>query len=86
MNIAWALESNDDLIISTGKTFLEKIKAKAIEMGLYDEFLYLNDASADQPVMTGYGQANLDRLRKISKKFDPKQVFQKQVTGGFKLH
>jgi hypothetical protein len=73
-------------MISAGKTFVAAVKAKAVQMGLDTDFLYLNDASGDQPVMQGYGDENLRRLQKISHTFDPQQVFQKQVTGGFKLY
>lgn len=85
LNVAWALPGNDEVIISAGKTFLAAVKAKAAEMGLDDDFLYLNDASADQPIMEGYGEANLGRLREVAGKYDPGQVFQRFV-GGFKLY
>lgn len=85
LNIAWDLAADDGLMISTSKKFLAEIEQKAAGMGLGNGFLYLNDASADQPVMKGYGEANLNRLQAVSKKFDPTHVFQKQVTGGFKL-
>lgn len=85
LSTAWNLEKDDQLLISTGLKFLDTIRQKATDMGLGEDFLYLNDASSDQKIMEGYGKTNLNRLRRISKKFDPEQVFQKQVTGGFKL-
>lgn len=86
MNSAWSSEKDDDLLISTGRNFLKEVEKKAVEMGLDDDFRYLNDAASDQKIMEGYGKANLERLRAVAKEFDPNQVFQKQVTGGFKLY
>lgn len=86
LNTAWALEKDDDLWISIGKKFMKAVEKKAVEMGLGDDFRYLNDASSDQKIMEGYGKENLKRLQKIAKQYDPDQVFQKQVTGGFKLN
>lgn len=54
-------------------------------MGLYNAYAYLNDAGPDQAVFQGYGAGNLQRLRDISKKYDPEGVFQKLLPGGFKL-
>lgn len=86
VDTAWSFEKDDDLVISTGKNFLKAVEKKAVEMGLNDDFIYLNDAASDQEVMKGYGKENLEKLRKVAKEFDPQQVFQKQVTGGFKLY
>lgn len=86
MNSAWPSEKDDDLLISIGRNFLKEVEKKAVEMGLDDDFMYLNDAASDQKIMEGYGKANLERLRRVAKEFDPNQVFQKQVTGGFKLY
>lgn len=83
--VSWTLEKDDQLLISTGLKFLDTVRQKAVDMGLGEDFLYLNDASSDQGIMKGYGEANLKRLREVSKKFDPKQIFQTRVTGGFKL-
>lgn len=85
LNQQWALETDDGFMISTAKNFTADIEAKAKEMGLSEDFLYLNDASSDQLVIKGYGEENMKKLQKVSKKYDPKQVFQKRVTGGFKL-
>lgn len=81
----WSLEKDDNLLISTGLKFFATIRQKAVSMGLGEDFLYLNDASTDQKIMEGYGKENLNRLQQVSKKYDPEQMFQKQVTGGFKL-
>lgn len=45
----------------------------------------MNYASAGQPVIEGYGEENVRFLREVSRKYDPKGVFQRRVPGGFKL-
>lgn len=85
VNIQWPLEISDEKILKIAKNFLDDVKAKSVEMGLDEDFLYLNDASRDQKVLDGYGAANVAEMKTVSAKYDPRQVFQKQATGGFKL-
>lgn len=57
-------------------------------MNVYDAghpFQYLNYAAPFQDPLASYGVKNLQRLREVSKKYDPDQVFQRLVPGGFKL-
>ena len=51
-----------------------------------DPFQYLNYAAPFQDPFASYGEKNLQLLREVSKKYDPDQVFQKLVPGGFKLN
>jgi hypothetical protein len=53
--------------------------------GLLLKFQYLNYAAAYQTPLETYGEDNLGFMRAVSKKYDPKGVFQKRVPGGFKL-
>lgn len=64
---------------------LNRSVAAAKQRGLYNEYVYLNDAGPDQAVFPGYGAKNFQRLRDISKKYDPEGVFQTLLPGGFKL-
>ena len=45
----------------------------------------MNYAYPTQDVIGSYGDENVDFLRKVSRKYDPAQVFQKLVPGGYKL-
>ena len=54
-------------------------------MGAYNTYLYLNYAASFQDPIAGYGNASVSMLQAVSKKYDPDQLFQKQVPGGFKL-
>lgn len=63
----------------------EHWKTLGQERGLHLPFLFMNDASRDQDPLASYGQDNLAKLRRIARKYDPAQVFQKQQNGGFLL-
>ncbi|KAJ4263546.1 hypothetical protein NW762_006365 [Fusarium torreyae] len=53
--------------------------------GLYDKFLFLNDAHSSQKPLQGYGSNTFETLKATSLKWDPQRVFQRLVPGGFKL-
>ena len=53
--------------------------------GSYLPYQFMNDASYDQDVIGHYSAANVQKLRDVQRKYDPDLVFQKLVSGGFKL-
>ncbi|KLU85117.1 FAD binding domain-containing protein [Magnaporthiopsis poae ATCC 64411] len=53
--------------------------------GVDDKFLFLNYAGLNQSPLRSYGEKNLEFMRKVAAKYDPTQVFQNRVPGGFKL-
>lgn len=55
------------------------------EAGIWDPFLYMGDSTYFQDIYDGYGQENKQRLLDISRKYDPKRVFQKLLPGGYKI-
>ncbi|KAH8144816.1 uncharacterized protein LAJ45_11153 [Morchella importuna] len=85
LNAMWAEEADDELVLGTGKAFMEKLAEKSRELGVAEGFFYLNDAAADQSVMESYGEEVVERLRGVSAVYDEGKVFQKLVKGGFKL-
>ncbi len=60
-------------------------EAQQNKPSLYHPYKYLNYADGSQDVIGGYGNKSVNRLRKVSKRYDPRGVFQRQVPGGFKL-
>ncbi len=65
---------------------LQAIDQKAKAAGLYYPFVFLNDAGpGENPFVTYGGGKSLSRLRQIRQKYDPTQVFQRLMPGGFKL-
>ncbi|KAL4931672.1 FAD-binding oxidoreductase [Aspergillus undulatus] len=53
--------------------------------GLRNGFVYMGDASRDQNLLASYGEENLERLKAVSLKYDPGQVFQRLQNNGFLL-
>ncbi|KAL8404438.1 hypothetical protein RB594_009331 [Gaeumannomyces avenae] len=65
--------------------WVASIKEFAKTKGADDEYLFLNYAGLNQSPFKGYGEANLKFMRDVAARYDPKQVFQNRVPGGFKL-
>ena len=83
--IWWKNESDDELVLATAKSLIDRSVEKAKEIGADHQYLYQNYADISQDVFGGYGEENLKKLREISEKYDPEQVFQKLQPGYFKL-
>ena len=77
----------EDLPIINAATekYVDAVNAYTKSVGQFKPFLYMNYALPTQPVIESYGSENVRFLRQVSKKYDPDQVFQKLVPGGFKL-
>jgi hypothetical protein len=67
------------------QSWIGKFDALAEEEGVKQEFIYLNFAAWFQDPLRAFGKEQFEKLRKVSKKYDPKGFFQKQLVGGFKL-
>lgn len=85
LNVYWLDEAYDAVIVAAAKQMFEQANQAAKEMGLANGYLYLNYADAWQDPIGGYGRENVERLRAVSRRYDPRAVFQKRVPGGFKL-
>jgi hypothetical protein len=87
MNISarWRKASDDTKIYKFLSTVIQKIKAHAKSEGLENDYIYMNYASQFQDPLSSYGAANVAKLRAVSKKYDPTQVFQTLQPGYFKL-
>ncbi|KAI8931633.1 hypothetical protein NX059_011284 [Plenodomus lindquistii] len=84
-NAAWNDEQDEPAFHAVISRIIGIIKAEAKNRGVDNDFVYLNYASEYQDPIGSYGAANKQRLIEISKKYDPKQVFQYLQPGGFKL-
>ncbi|KAI1393317.1 FAD binding domain-containing protein [Hypoxylon trugodes] len=49
------------------------------------DFVYLNYADASQDPLGSYGADNIQHIRDVAAKYDPNEVFQKRIPGGFKI-
>lgn len=85
MSSRWANATDDAEILKFFSTIIKKVKFEAQKKSLDNEYIYMNYASQFEDPISSYGAANVNRLRAISKKYDPQQVFQQLHPGHFKL-
>lgn len=83
--MSWSNEADDARILPAAESIINRFGAAARARHLDHPFLYQNYASRAQHVFGSYGTANLERLRAVSKKYDPERVWQKLQPGYFKL-
>ncbi|KAG6003183.1 hypothetical protein E4U43_000956 [Claviceps pusilla] len=83
--MSWSNEADDARILPAAESIINRFGAAARVRHLDHPFLYQNYASRKQHVFGSYGTANLERLRTVSKKYDPERVWQKLQPGYFKL-
>lgn len=81
----WRDERDDDIVRSVAIETTDKWKTFGQRQGLYLPFIFMNDASQDQNPIATYGEDNVRRLKKIAKKYDRTELFQKQQHDGFLL-
>ncbi|KAF4462944.1 FAD binding domain-containing [Fusarium albosuccineum] len=81
----WDNKSDDAKVYRWMSDVLEKVSAEANSRGVDNDYVYMNYASQFQDVISTYGSSNKAKLKSISKKYDPQQVFQVLQPGYFKL-
>ncbi|KAG8162337.1 hypothetical protein KVR01_008102 [Diaporthe batatas] len=81
----WQDKKDDDKIQSTFKAVIEAIDNDAATRGTAVAYKYMNYAAPFQDPIGSYGKENKARLQAASRKYDPEGLFQKGVTGGWKL-
>ena len=86
LTIQWSEAGDDAAINAATQTFVRQAIQYAKSQGKYNRYLYLNYALQQQDPIAGYGPENQAFLRMMSRKYDPRGVFQKLVPGGFKLY
>lgn len=81
----WADPADDDKVRGLSIETTDKWEELGKARGSYLPFLFMNDASRDQNPLASYGAENLQRLKNIAARYDPKQLFQKVQNSGFLL-
>jgi hypothetical protein len=84
-NAAWNNKEDEAKFHTVIANIINLVKAEAKRRNLDNDFVYLNYASEYQDPIGSYGLKNKQRLMEVSKRYDPKQVFQYLQPGGFKL-
>lgn len=85
LTIQWSQPSDDAAIKAAAQSLFSQAETFSKANGFYNPYLYLNYAAEWQDPLAGYGQDSLNFLKQVSRRYDPRQLFQKQVPGGFKL-
>jgi hypothetical protein len=85
LTLQWNLSTSDAVMTNATTMLLAETIKYANSQGLYNRFLYLNYATKHQDPIAGYGAENVAYLRNIACEYDPDQIFQTLVPGGFKL-
>ncbi|KAI1451304.1 hypothetical protein F4805DRAFT_463934 [Annulohypoxylon moriforme] len=83
--IDWAKEKDDEVARSVVIDTVDQWEKLGRKRGLYLPFLYMNDAAREQNPIARYGEENVNRLKEVSLKYDPSQLFQTLQNGGFQL-
>ena len=81
----WVDPTKDEAARKVSDEVLSAVTAYTKEAGGFRPFQYLNYAYESQDPIGSYGEENVKYLQRVSKKYDPQQVFQKLVPGGWKL-
>ncbi|KAL8935891.1 MAG: hypothetical protein Q9211_004465 [Gyalolechia sp. 1 TL-2023] len=85
LDIAWKGAQNDAKVYQVADEVIGRLQQYARSVGGLKDFQYLNYASRNQDPLGSYGRAAFNKIKRASAKYDPGQVFQKLVPGGFKL-
>ena len=84
-SFTWKDDKDTALVRKTGLNLLNDIIKSAKQLGTYNRWVDVNHADFSQDPIPSYGSANQAFLQGVSRKYDPAQVFQKAVPGGFKV-
>jgi hypothetical protein len=85
LSASWPDIASTKAVQEATRHIMSLLESCAEKKGLLLKFQYLNYAAAYQTPLETYGEDNLRFMRSVSRKYDPKGVFQKRVPGGFKL-
>lgn len=85
LSATFADASGWDTVDAAATGLLEDIIATTKANGKFHPWIDLNHAAPEQDVFRSYGEKNYRHLEWAAGKFDPKGVFQRLLTGPFKL-
>ncbi|KAM0333066.1 hypothetical protein ACHAQA_001724, partial [Verticillium albo-atrum] len=85
LTVDWHDKADDEMVEAEIQKLVEEAYQQAEALDAVDDFVFQNYAAPWQDVYGGVGEENLEVFRKVSRVYDPLQVFQKAVLGGFKL-
>lgn len=81
----WQDAAYDKDVHQAAEAWYNAVREYTAKQGKAHRFEFANYAAWFQDPMAGYGPENLEFLREVSRKYDPRRLFQKAVKGGYKL-
>ncbi|KAF2993403.1 hypothetical protein E8E13_001641 [Curvularia kusanoi] len=81
----WNNAADDDKVYKVMSDIMKQIKKESIELGVANDWVYMNYASQFQDVIASYGDNSKAKLKEVASRYDPRAVFQKLQPGYFKL-
>lgn len=88
--LVWAVETDTpELMAASGfpalKGAIDDIETYADGLDANIYFRYLNYCDGSQDPLGSYGEENIKKMREAAAKYDPTEVFQTRVPGGFNI-
>lgn len=81
----WSDAADDKLFTESITWQINEINKFAALVGKDIPWIYTNYADKSQDPLKGYGAENVEKIRRVARKYDPKGVFQTLMPGGFKI-
>jgi hypothetical protein len=85
MIATWSDAADDDTVDKASKALVSAIQRDLRQLGALDPFIYINYAAPWQRPIEAYGEASVEKLRRVQRVYDPRRVFTDLVPGGFKI-
>jgi hypothetical protein len=85
LDVGWWKQEDDAVAHNATRSLIEKIERVTKAAGSHVRYVFMNDASWDQPVIDRYGKNNVRLMRQVRQEFDPRHAFHDLASGGFKL-
>lgn len=82
---AWVDAELDEEVFKASDEGKMRMEEEAKRRGIWNRWVYLNYAKFGQDPIGSYGEENLELLRRVKRRVDPKGVWGKLVKGGFKI-
>ncbi|KAF7540494.1 hypothetical protein G7054_g1352 [Neopestalotiopsis clavispora] len=82
---AWLNSCDDELMWEMSAQCMKRLRAAAKARGIFMPQVWMNNAGPDDDVIKSYGEANWNKLRDVSLRYDPPRTFQRLCAGGYKI-
>ena len=85
LSFMWSSPLDDARVFAATSRIMDGSIQLAKSQNLFHRFIYQNYASEGQDIFGGYGEESRETLIAVSRKWDPRGVFERLEPGYFKL-